>query len=63
MPKSRTDFWHAKIARNQARDRKVSGLLKRRGWRVVRVWEHALDKPDRVVARIQAMLASSEQKH
>lgn len=38
IPKTRTDFWQAKIFGNQARDRRVSRALRRLGWRVVIVW-------------------------
>jgi len=41
-PKSRRDFWDAKIAANQRRDRRVTRTLRAQGWRVVRLWEHAL---------------------
>ena len=41
-PKSRQEFWDAKIAANQARDRLVTCTLRSRGWRVLRLWEHAL---------------------
>ena len=37
-------FWRAKLAANQARDRKVNRILRRAGWRIVRVWEHQLQK-------------------
>jgi DNA mismatch endonuclease (patch repair protein) len=58
MPKSRRVFWTSKISRNRERDRKVNSLLRRQGWRVIRIWEHALRNPERVVARIQAVLAT-----
>ncbi|HCN78413.1 MAG TPA: very short patch repair endonuclease, partial [Verrucomicrobiales bacterium] len=41
-PKSRRAFWDAKIARNKARDQRVARELRASGWRVLRVWEHAL---------------------
>lgn len=62
MPKSRTVFWRPKLARNKARDREVNQLLKADGWRIIRIWEHALHDPKRVVARIQAALASPRKK-
>lgn len=43
-PSSNRRFWDAKCARNCARDREVTRELRRRGWRVVRVWEHELAK-------------------
>lgn len=35
-------FWREKLARNTARDRSVTRLLKAKGWKVLRVWEHEL---------------------
>lgn len=32
-------FWADKIDTNRARDRRVQGQLRRRGWRVLTVWE------------------------
>lgn len=42
MPKSRLDYWSAKIAGNKRRDRRVTRELRRRGWTVVRLWEHEI---------------------
>jgi len=41
-PKSRQKYWDAKIQRNQQRDRQVTRILRAKGWKVVRIWEHAL---------------------
>ncbi len=35
-------FWQAKIERNIERDTKNRRLLRREGWKVLRVWEHEL---------------------
>jgi DNA mismatch endonuclease (patch repair protein) len=45
-------FWQAKLAANMARDRKMNRALRRAGWRVVRIWEHELKAPARVVRRV-----------
>jgi DNA mismatch endonuclease, patch repair protein len=58
MPKSRLKYWRPKIARNKARDRTVRRLLRHDGWSVFRIWEHALKNPNRVVAKLQVVLAS-----
>lgn len=42
QPKQNAEFWRAKIARNQARDRLVTRTLRAQGWRVMRIWEHEL---------------------
>ena len=39
-PKTNAAYWTPKIARNVERDRMNDALLNRRGWRVLRVWEH-----------------------
>ncbi len=33
-------YWRAKIARNRERDRRNFRHLRRKGWIVVRIWEH-----------------------
>src|SRR5438128_10530639 len=48
IPKSRLRYWLPKLARNRRRDRKISSILKSKGWTVLRIWEHALNKPKRV---------------
>jgi len=52
-PRTRTGYWIAKIDSNRNRDRRNSVALRRDGWRVLRVWEHELDRLERVVARIR----------
>lgn len=39
-PRTRTDFWSAKLVENTTRDRNQTRDLEVLGWRVVRVWEH-----------------------
>lgn len=42
MPENNRAFWEQKLSRNVERDRFVSRELRKAGWRVWRVWEHAL---------------------
>ncbi len=56
MPKSRGAYWIPKIDRNKARDRTVCRLLRKQGWRVLRIWEHSLRAPNRVLTRIEESL-------
>jgi DNA mismatch endonuclease, patch repair protein len=46
-PGTRANFWNAKIARNQERDRAAAASLRAAGWRVLVVWECALRGPAR----------------
>jgi len=41
-PKGNAAFWRAKFRRNQERDRRDTRNLRRAGWKVIRLWEHAL---------------------
>ena len=45
-PKTRAAFWKNKIETNRARDRRVNSALRKRGWIVVRVWQHELKRRD-----------------
>ena len=58
MPKGNRAFWRKKFGRNRDRDRLVSRTLRQRGWRVLRIWEHALARKNqaRLVKRLQRVL-------
>lgn len=40
--KSNQEYWHPKIERNRARDKRVRKELQRCGWTVLRFWEHEI---------------------
>ena len=44
VPKTNTEFWTAKVARNQERDQEVWRQLEAKGWAVIIVWECQLKK-------------------
>lgn len=44
IPESNREFWLTKIVNNRQRDKKVSRLLKKGGWTVLRFWEHEMKK-------------------
>ena len=54
IPKTNTEFWTAKVARNQARDQEVWRKLEAKGWSVIIVWECELKKAafDNTVFRV-----------
>jgi DNA mismatch endonuclease (patch repair protein) len=53
MPVNNRAFWKKKLASNKARDLRVSRVLRRTGWHVIRIWEHELNKaPVRSIRRI-----------
>jgi DNA mismatch endonuclease, patch repair protein len=57
LPVTNAMYWKAKVARNVARDRRVTSELRSRGWTVLRVWEHALARPAALTARLRRALA------
>ena len=60
-PKNNGAFWRKKFAANKARDRLVTRVLRSRGWRVLRIWEHALARRNerRCIRRILQRLESA----
>lgn len=60
IPKTRTEFWQAKIARNQERDLLNNQRLESLEWYPITIWECELEKPkfkesmDEVEAEIRA---------
>jgi DNA mismatch endonuclease (patch repair protein) len=55
VPGTNPDFWQAKVAANQARDKRNQRALRRDGWQVIRVWECQLSKSktrDATLARL-----------
>lgn len=58
LPVTNRAYWRDKITRNRTRDRFVNRELRRRGWTVLRIWEHQLAPAfaDRTVARLLSAL-------
>ena len=61
-PKSSQDYWVAKIARNVKRDAESTKRLKEKGWKVARVWECRLKKPDPFMRRLIRMLSAPDNR-
>lgn len=56
LPKTRPEFWLAKLQSNVERDRINSKLLRKLGWRVLVVWECELENRPKLIRRILASL-------
>ena len=65
IPKTNTDFWVAKIARNQERDQEVWRQLEAQGWSVIIVWECQLRKAelDETLTRVIAELMRNGERY
>jgi DNA mismatch endonuclease, patch repair protein len=55
-PAQNAEFWVNKLQRNRGRDRLVTRTLTKRGWKVVRIWEHSLKHGNAVAARMAKTL-------
>ena len=64
-PKSNTDFWKDKIARNIARDELNAQRLDTLDWTVITVWECELNKKNiaGTIVRIEAELTAAKEKY
>jgi DNA mismatch endonuclease, patch repair protein len=50
-------YWRKKIEGNRRRDRRCHALLRARGWKVIRLWEHLIkEDPERCLHVIHAAL-------
>lgn len=65
VPKTNTEFWAAKVARNQERDQKVWRDLEAMGWSVIIVWECELKKTvfDNTIERVVSGIKLNGEKH
>lgn len=65
IPKTHTDFWTAKVARNKERDQETWRQLEAKGWSVIIVWECELKKAvlDATVNRVQAEILANGEAH
>jgi DNA mismatch endonuclease (patch repair protein) len=62
-PGTNAGYWQPKLARNKARDKAVTAAFRNAGWTVIRLWEHSLQKPAKIIAKIAQALADSKLSH
>jgi DNA mismatch endonuclease (patch repair protein) len=61
-PRSRTDFWSAKLRENVERDRRQTLQLESAGWRACRLWEHEVfEGLPAVVERVRRLAGGGEE--
>ena len=59
IPTSNSGYWSMKFEMNTARDKQVTRDLRRKGWLVMRIWEHSLKRPSRILKRISRLLSTT----
>lgn len=65
QPGTNRAYWLPKLRRNKERDKAVTNALRGAGWRVLRIWAHALQEPDLIAKTISSELrvAQDQCKH
>jgi DNA mismatch endonuclease, patch repair protein len=56
VPKSRLDYWHPKLMRNQERDSRNLHELGKLGWKVLTIWECEVKNTSRLRSRLISFL-------
>ena len=57
IPNVNRAYWKAKIERNRQRDREITKILRRKGIKAIRFWEHELrDSPHHCLERLRRSL-------
>ena len=59
IPKTNRTFWRHKLSRNKARDQQVNAMLRKMGWRIVRLWQHDLHSSPKTARRVLKILRSA----
>lgn len=64
VPKNNAEFWAAKLDSNVIRDKAVNAALRRKGWGVMRIWEHQLKNAEQTIRKLRRRLSlRSNQLH
>jgi len=61
FPKSRLDFWKAKLESNAERDQRNLVMLRERGWRTLVVWECEMKDMEQLATRLRRFLEGNEE--
>ena len=55
----KNNFWRKKIERNRARDKNITSYLRKHDWKIIRIWEHLINKDKKhQIKRILKVLLS-----
>jgi len=57
IPKTNTEFWNTKIARNVERDKENKLKLKKLGWKVIIIWECELKDESKLINKLSRIKA------
>lgn len=55
LPEDNRPYWRQKVLTNRCRDQRNARQLRLKGWKILRVWEHALEDNKRRGRTLQAL--------
>lgn len=58
LPRTNTEWWAQKLARNVDRDTRTNHVLQDAGWTVIRAWEH--EAPETVARRVRDVVVGED---
>lgn len=61
-PRTHSSFWRAKLVYNRYRDKLVARELRKRGWKVIRVWECRIEDLG-TATRLRTVLSTAATPH
>lgn len=61
-PKTRVEYWRAKIARNKERDERHRVALADAGWSILTIWECELNDRDALTEKLDVFFIDTSQK-
>lgn len=61
LPKSRTEYWVAKIRGNQRRDKQAVASLRKASWRTLTIWQCELKAQEKVLRKLTRFLGAPGQ--
>lgn len=60
VPKSRTEFWSSKFARNVDRDAANVQALTKAGWKVAVIWECQAFEKDTILSKVRCLIEKAD---
>lgn len=57
VPKNNAEFWALKLDSNVVRDKAVNAAFRRKGWSVMRIWEHELKTTEQTIRTLRRRLS------
>jgi DNA mismatch endonuclease (patch repair protein) len=56
LPKTNRAYWSAKIMKNRKRDLATNGILRKKGWKVLRIWQSSLANAKPIMSKLKLLL-------